>query len=434
MRDTSDTIVACSSPLGRGAISLIRVSGPDLSFLCGELGIKEIKNKEARVKEIPLQKGFKEKCVLTFFKGPNSFTGEDVLEISCHGNPLIVELIIDFFVDFGCRRAGPGEFSLRGFVNEKLSYLEAEAIDDLINSENILQLNASARSLSGKFENKVDELINDLIKLRVYLESDIDFSDEEIIVDFDTFKANLDSFNNKLDDFINDTNASKYLIEGAKVIITGPPNVGKSTLMNSLCDENASIVSENSGTTRDIIQRSVKIGNISFLLHDTAGITSFSDDPVEKEGILLAESLLSDCDLVIEVLDVFTESYVRSYDKPVIKVENKSDLSDKFRKDRIKASFLNGEGVEELKEEMIKKLNLPDMLDQITFSARSRHTKLLKMARTELTLAAKVGSVDALELIAENLRRASDFFGEIKSPYTSDELLGKIFSTFCIGK
>ena len=218
------------------------------------------------------------------------------------------------------------------------------------------------------------------------------------------------------------------------MIITGPPNVGKSTLMNSLCDENASIVSENSGTTRDIIQRSVKIDNISFLLHDTAGITSFSDDPVEKEGILLAEGLLSDCDLVIEVLDVFTEGYERSYDKPVIKVENKSDLSDKFKKDRIKASFLNGEGVEELKEEMIKKLNLPNMLDQITFSARSRHTKLLKMARMELTLAAKVDSVDALELIAENLRRASDFFGEIKSPYTSDELLGKIFSTFCIGK
>ena len=132
MQNISDTIIACSSPLGRGAISLVRISGPDLTFLSQKLKIKNLVNKKAIVKEIQLKHDFKEKCVLTFFKSPNSFTGEDVLEVSCHGNPLIVEFIIDFFVDLGCRRAGPGEFSLRGFINGKLSYLEAEAIDDLI--------------------------------------------------------------------------------------------------------------------------------------------------------------------------------------------------------------------------------------------------------------------------------------------------------------
>ena len=143
--------------MGRGAISLVRISGPDLTFLSQKLKLKNLVNKKAIVKEIQLNDSFKEKCVLTFFKSPNSFTGEDVLEISCHGNPLIVELIIDFFVDLGCRRAGPGEFSLRAFINGKLSYLEAEAIDDLINSENELQLNASARSLDGEFEKKIDD-------------------------------------------------------------------------------------------------------------------------------------------------------------------------------------------------------------------------------------------------------------------------------------
>ena len=140
--------------MGRGAISLVRISGPDLTFLSQKLKLKNLVNKKAIVKEIQLNDSFKEKCVLTFFKSPNSFTGEDVLEISCHGNPLIVELIIDSLVDLGCRRAGPGEFSLRGFINGKLSYLEAEAIDDLINSENELQLYASARSLAGEFEKK----------------------------------------------------------------------------------------------------------------------------------------------------------------------------------------------------------------------------------------------------------------------------------------
>ena len=434
MQNISDTIIACSSPLGRGAISLVRISGPNLTFLGQKLEVKNFIDRKAIVKEIQLNNDFKEKCVLTFFKGPNSFTGEDVLEISCHGNPLIVELIIDYFVDLGCRRAGPGEFSLRGFINGKLSYLEAEAIDDLINSENELQLKASARSLSGAFEKKIDSFIGELLKLRIYLESNIDFSDEEIIKDFEGFKTNLNTFTNKINDFIEDSNASRYLLEGVKVVITGPPNVGKSTLMNILCDKNASIVSEISGTTRDIIQRSAKIDNINFLLHDTAGITDTSEDPIEKEGVFLAQELLTNCDLVIEVVDVFSREYSGDYDKPVIRLENKSDLSNNLNKERINASFLKNTGIEELKVEMIEKLNLPSSLGQNAFSARSRHTKLLKMVKEELSEASNLDSENSLELIAENLRCASNLLGEIKSPYTSDELLGEIFSSFCIGK
>ena len=204
--------------------------------------------------------------------------------------------------------------------------------------------------------------------------------------------------------------------------------------MNILCDKNASIVSEISGTTRDIIQRSAKIDNINFLLHDTAGITDTSEDPIEKEGVFLAQELLTNCDLVIEVVDVFSREYSGDYDKPVIRLENKSDLSNNLNKERINASFLKNTGIEELKVEMIEKLNLPSSLGQNAFSARSRHTKLLKMVKEELSEASNLDSENSLELIAENLRCASNLLGEIKSPYTSDELLGEIFSSFCIGK
>ena len=244
MYSLTDTIIACSSPPGRGAISIIRISGGDLTELLKKIGIKKIGNKESLVKELQLNSDFKEKCVLTFFKSPNSFTGEDILEINCHGNPLIVEIIINFFLEIGCRKAGPGEFTMRGFLNNKISFLEAEAIDDLINAESEEQLLASAKSLSGKFEKKVDEVIKDLKQLRVYAESNIDFSDQEILEDFDEFRRNLTIFTSKLDELISKTNSSKYLIEGVKVVITGPPNVGKSTLMNILTEEKTSIVSE----------------------------------------------------------------------------------------------------------------------------------------------------------------------------------------------
>ena len=185
MIDLDDTIVACSSPPGVGAISLIRVSSPDISFLAEYFSLDEFKANEAKVTEIELKKGLKEKCVLTLFRKPNSFTGEDILEVSCHGNPLIANLLVSYFVSKGCREAGPGEFSLRSFMNNKLTLLEAEAIDDLINAETEEQLLASSRSLKGAFDSRIDFVIEKLKDLRIYVESNIDFSDDEIINDFD---------------------------------------------------------------------------------------------------------------------------------------------------------------------------------------------------------------------------------------------------------
>ena len=434
MIDLDDTIVACSSPPGVGAISLIRVSSPDISFLAESLSLDGLKANEAKVTEIELEKDFKEKCVLTLFKKPNSFTGEDILEISCHGNPLIVSLLISYFVSKGCREAKPGEFSLRSFMNNKLTLLEAEAIDDLINAETEEQLLASSRSLRGSFDSKIDLVIEKLKNLRIYVESNIDFSDDEIINDFSDFKTNLNDFNTILDDFIDEVGASKYLNEGVKVALTGPPNVGKSTLMNYFTDAKSSIVSEIPGTTRDIIQKEVKIKNLKFSLYDTAGIRETTKDPIETEGINLANKIIEDCDLIIEIIDKNTKNYCRSYNKPVIRILNKIDISDYRDKNRLNLSFFDKRDLIKLSNELFKALKMPTNLSNISFSARSRHISLLYEARKEIFESLKFKNDTDLELIAENLKRASNFLGEIKDPYTSDQLLGEIFSSFCIGK
>ena len=434
MIDLDDTIVACSSPPGVGAISLIRVSSPDISFLTESLSLSELKANEAKVTEIELKKDLKEKCVLTLFKKPNSFTGEDILEVSCHGNPLIVSLLISYFVSEGCREAKPGEFSLRSFMNNKLTLLEAEAIDDLINAETEEQLLASSRSLSGSFDSKIDLVIEKLKNLRIYVESNIDFSDDEIIDDFHEFKSNLNNFNKFLDEFIDEVGASKYLNEGVRVVLTGPPNVGKSTLMNYFTDVKTSIVSEIPGTTRDIVRKEVKINNLKFSLHDTAGIREAIKDPIETEGINLANRIIKDCDLIIEIIDKNTKNYSRSYNKPVIRVLNKIDISDYRDKDRLNLSFFDKRDLTKLSNELFKALKIPTNLNNISFSARSRHISLLYEARKEIFESLKFKNDSDLELIAENLKKASDLVGEIKAPYTSDQLLGEIFSSFCIGK
>ena len=434
MIDLDDTIVACSSPPGVGAISLIRVSSPDISFLTECLSLDEFKTNEAKVIEIELKKGLKEKCVLTLFRKPYSFTGEDILEVSCHGNPLIVNLLISYFVSKGCREAKPGEFSLRSFMNNKLTLLEAEAIDDLINAESEEQLLASSRSLSGSFDNKIDFIIGKLKDLRIYVESNIDFSDNEIIDNFDEFKSNLEDFQALLNEFIDEVGASKYLNEGVKVVLTGPPNVGKSTLMNCLAGKKTSIVSEIPGTTRDIIQKEAKIKNLKFSLYDTAGIRDSSRDPIEIEGIVLANEIIKHCDLIIEIIDENTKKYYKSYNKPVIRILNKIDISDYRDKDRLNLSFFDKKDLNKLNNELFKALKIPSNLNNMSFSARSRHINLLHEARREIFESLKFKNDSELELIAENLKKASDFIGEIKAPYTSDQLLGEIFSSFCIGK
>ena len=291
MISLEDTIVACSSPLGVGAISSIRVSGPDSREISTKISGKELAHFNVIIKEIPLAVDIKEKCVLTSYKNPNSYTGEDSFEISCHGNPLIVDLIIDNLISLGCRLAEPGEFTMRSFLNGKIGLVEAEAISDLIHAETLEKVRAVGRSLKGEFTTEIDKIILNLREIRTLVESEIDFNDQEINIDFSHIKGNIEAFSNLLSSFISTTEEAVYLNEGINTVITGPTNVGKSTLMNYLSKNETSIVSKISGTTRDLISKSFKIGNHVFNFYDTAGITEDSSDPIERKGISMAEKL-----------------------------------------------------------------------------------------------------------------------------------------------
>jgi tRNA modification GTPase len=430
-----DTIVACSSPLGVGAISSIRVSGPDSREIYTKISGKELAHFNVIIKEIPLAVDIKEKCVLTSYKNPNSYTGEDSFEICCHGNPLIVDLIIDNLISLGCRLAEPGEFTMRSFLNSKIGLVEAEAISDLIHAETLEKVRAVGRSLKGEFTTEIDKIILNLREIRTLVESEIDFNDQEINIDFSHIKGNLEAFSNLLSSFISTTEEAVFLNEGINTVITGPTNVGKSSLMNYLSKNETSIVSEISGTTRDLISKSFKIGNHVFNFYDTAGITEDSSDPIERKGISMAEKALLECDLVIELVDDENINYKKIYpNKKVLRVINKIDKFENKDVGLLGISLKTRANLESLEGALIKTAFRSSKPNIKGFSARSRHLGLLRECYKEIESASGMNIEDSIELFAEHLKLGSLKLGQIKDPYSSDDLLGDIFANFCIGK
>ena len=430
-----DTIVACSSPPGIGAISCIRVSGPNSADIFKKITNKDFLHLCVSVSTIHLDIDIDEKCVLTSYKKPNSYTGEDSFEISCHGNPLIVDMLIKKIIEMDCRSAEAGEFTMRSFLNNKIGLIEAEAVSDLIHAESVRKLKAVDKSLKGEFTKKVDEIILDLREIRTKIESEIDFNDQDISFDKKAFGNKLNDFKLKLEEFINITQDAVYFNEGIKTVITGPPNVGKSSLINYLTKNDTSIVSEKSGTTRDMVSKSVKIGQFLFNFYDTAGILKTTKDLIELEGISRAEKALLDCDLVIEMVDNSQLDYRKVYPgKKTVRIVNKTDLFDGETDGDIRVSLKTGKNTENLNETLIKAVFSSENPNVDGFSARSRHLILLKECLESLRDTKKLSLDDSLELVAEHLRICSDILGQIKNPYSSDDLLGNIFSTFCIGK
>lgn len=430
-----DTIVACSTPPGIGAISCIRVSGPSSANIFKKITNKKFLHLCVSVSTIQLEEDIDEKCVLTSYRKPNSYTGEDSFEISCHGNPLIVDLLIKKIKEMGCRSAEPGEFTMRSFLNNKIGLIEAEAVSDLIHAESIRKLKAVGKSLKGEFSKKVDEIILELREIRAKVESEIDFNDQDIKLDKKELVRSLDDFKIKLEGFVSITQDAVYFNEGIKTVITGPPNAGKSSLMNYLTKNDTSIVSEKSGTTRDLVTKSVKIGQFLFKFYDTAGILKNTEDLIELEGISKAERALLNCDLVIEMVDNSQLDYKKDYPgKKSLRIINKTDLSDESTEADIRISLKTGKNTEILNETLIKAAFSSKNPSIDGFSARTRHLMLLKECLESLCETKELNLDDSLELIAEHLRVCSDILGQIKDPYSSDDLLGNIFSTFCIGK
>jgi len=428
-----DTIVACSSPPGRGAISSIRLSGDKAVSIIQKITNNKLK-KQISVLKFPLDVDLVEKCVLTIFRSPNSYTGEDVVEISTHGNPYIVEKVIEKCLNSGAKLAKPGEFTLRAFLNNKLSLDQSEAVIEVINANSKASLKAAQNSLKGGLKVKISKVQEKLRETRVLVETLIDFVDEDVDVYIEEVVSKIDEFKRFFMSFNEDMKAYSSISSDVRVVVVGPPNSGKSTLINAIIGKKVSIVNEMQGTTRDVVTASCIIDGIRFIFSDTAGIRKTSDK-IEKEGIKLTKKALERADIVIYLADKEPD-----FDKlPVIKgkisifVLNKIDL---FEKNAPIGGFaISAKTKKNLKllktalAQNFLKLNQEELL-----SVNIRHLDLIKQAYKNIALISPGLVSSNLELVADNLRNCDELLGQIYDPISSDDMLGKIFNKFCIGK
>ena len=433
MLSGKDTIVACSSPPGRGAISIIRLSG-DKAFTIIQKVTKNKLKKQISVVKFPLDKDLIEKCVLTIFRSPNSYTGEDVVEISTHGNPLIVEEVIKKCLKLGAKIAKPGEFTLRAFLNNKLSLDQSEAVIEIINANSKSSLKAAQNSLRGGLKTKISKIQDKLRETRVLVAALIDFADEDVNIYIEEVISKIGEFKQFFASFNEDMKAFSSISNDVKVVVIGPPNSGKSTLINAIIGKKVSIVNEKHGTTRDVVTASCLIDGIRFVFNDTAGIRKTSDK-IEEEGIKLSKKALKSADIVIYLADKEID-----FDKlPIIKskknifVLNKIDISNKKAPvGGFAISAKTKKNLKLLKEALTQnflKLNQEELL-----SVNIRHLDLIKEAYKNIGLISPGLVSSNLELVAENLKNCDELLGEIYDPISSDDMLGKIFNKFCIGK
>ena len=433
MLSEKDTIVACSSPPGRGAISVIRLSG-DKAFSIIQKITKNKLKKQISVVKFPLNADLIEKCVLTIFKAPNSYTGEDIVEISTHGNPYIVEEVIKKCLDSGAKIAKPGEFTLRAFLNNKLSLDQSEAVIEIINANSKASLKAAQNSLEGGLKVKISAIQDKLRETRVLVETLIDFSDEDVNVYIEEVKSKINEFKLFFASFNEDMKAYSSISNDVKVVVIGPPNSGKSTLINAIIGKKVSIVNEIQGTTRDVVTSSCLIDGIRFVFSDTAGIRK-TLNKIEKEGIELSKKALKSADIVIYLADKEND-----FDKlPIAKnkknifVLNKIDLTNK--KAPVGGFAISAKTKKNLKS--LKKALAHNFLkfnQEELLSVNIRHLDLIKKAYKNIALISPGLVSSNLELVAENLRNCDELLGEIYDPISSDDMLGKIFNKFCIGK
>ena len=446
-----DTIVAAATPPGRGGIGVVRVSGPKApeiaAVIVGDLPIARHATfaRFLDAQSEPLDAG-----LALFFPGPHSYTGEHVLELHGHGGPLVVESIVARVVELGARRAQPGEFTQRAFLNGKLDLSQAEAIADLIDAGSKAAARAAMRSLQGEFSAMVRGLTDAVIELRTYVEAAIDFPEEEI--DFLADQQLLRRFQTVRDHFDGveeSARLGRLLREGMSVVIAGRPNAGKSSLLNRLAGYDAAIVTPIPGTTRDIVRERIDIDGMPLNILDTAGLRD-SADMVEQEGIRRAHAEMSRADRVLFVIDAVEDPDASAFsseksrlprDVPVTLIFNKCDLAtgipvaDTYSgPPRFNLSALTGKGLPDLRAHLKQSMGY-QTLESGTVSARQRHLDSLARARTSVEDAARqLEERRAGELVAEELRAAQQALNEITGEFTSDDLLGRIFSSFCIGK
>ena len=444
----SDTIVASATAPGRGAISIIRLSGDNSLRIAEALAGKTFTPRLATFGKLISDGLLIDTGVWIYFKGPNSFTGEDVVEFQGHGGPVVIQTILRTATAQGARLANPGEFSQRAFLNNRIDLTQAEAISDLINATSVSAVKAANQSLSGEFANRIHAIVADLIRLRTQIEAHIDFPDEDIDPqNLREFSDQLTNLHHHLQSLKLAANEGARLNRASEVVLIGEPNVGKSSLLNALANEPLAIVTNIPGTTRDLIRHDLLLDGIELRVTDTAGIRA-TEDVIETEGIQRARNAIETADIALCLFDerhhTITESHVNrligdttSAAIGIIRTKNDIQTQPTINQTNyplIEISAVSGSGLNQLKDWLLNELNLNSNAET-PFLARERHVIQLAIALNYLHQAmSQPVNLETIDLLAEDLRLTQNALSEITGSFTSDDLLGSIFSTFCIGK
>ena len=446
---TGDTIAAIATPPGRGGIAVVRVSGPLTTDIAHRmLGSVPAPRTATRVRFTDRDGTGIDDGLALRFEAPRSFTGEDVLELQGHGGVVVARMVLERVCELGARPAGPGEFTLRAFLNDRIDLAQAEAIADLIDGASISAVRCARRSLSGEFSQTVESHRDALVELRAFVEAAIDFPDEELdLLGTTETAARLEALRTAIAATLAESRRGAVLRSGVKLVIAGAPNVGKSSLLNRLARTDSAIVTDVPGTTRDVVREQVVIAGIPFDVHDTAGLRETSD-PVERIGVERASDAIDDADLVLVVVDDRDPACDAAPERAAVAparilVRNKIDLSgarpgvgtDREGVPTVRVSALEGSGLAELEEAIVERVMRGTTACEDAFMARRRHVDALERALAAVDRAQCRLTVDrAGELVAEELRDAQGALGAITGEFATEDLLAHIFSSFCIGK
>lgn len=445
----SETIAAIATPPGIGGVGIIRISGPHAPAIAKDLIGHVPEPRLATLADFHTQdSGIIDQGITLFFPAPRSFTGEDVLELQGHGGPVVLDLLLRRVLELGARLARPGEFSERAFLNGKLDLAQAEAVADLIESATETAARSASRTLQGELSHRVEELLEGIIRLRTFVEAAINFPDEEIDFIADSqVGADLQDLIRDLKDLLTSAHRGRLLREGLNLVIAGPPNAGKSSLLNALAGIEVAIVTDIPGTTRDLLRQQIQIDGMPLHIIDTAGLRP-ARDPIEQEGVRRAQEQIEHADRVLWVFDGQADPNHAGLDPsvlpanvPITYARNKIDLTGtpaglahRTSGPEVAISALTGDGIDALREHLKVICGFSTSTEGV-FIARRRHLDALDRSLAHLNSALDVLKQDlAAELVAEDLRQAQQALGEITGEFTPDDLLDRIFSGFCIGK
>jgi tRNA modification GTPase len=450
----TDTIAAIATATGRGGVGIIRVSGKNVLSIAQSIVKNSLKPRQAHYCDFySADNQIIDQGLAIFFPNPHSFTGEDVLELQGHGGPVVLDMLLNTVLKLGARLAKPGEFSERAFLNDKIDLAQAEAIADLIDASTEQAARNALHSLQGVFSKRIHELVEALIQLRIYVEAAIDFPEEEI--DFLTdgkIQKDLLDIETQLTKIFQEAKQGTLVRDGMRLVIAGKPNAGKSSLLNALSGRDSAIVTPIAGTTRDVLREHIHIDGMPLHIADTAGLRE-SPDQVEQIGIERAWQEIEQADRILLVVDANQNSItdidylwpesVNKIDKSkIILIRNKVDLSQentgiiktKNGQEHINISAKHHHGIDDLRS-YLKSIMGFQQTNESGFTARRRHLDALQRAYDFIQQGKiQLKTYAAGELLAEDLRQAQNALSEITGEFTPDDLLGRIFSSFCIGK